>query len=943
LRREASVKLSALTFLIVGTMVLSTSVIGIDMGENPSSNEGPWVKQGMVMDDSGFALGVKYPYVLYHEGIYKMWYSGIYSSLDGEIFYATSPDGVTWTDHGCVLPKPPGTSYVVVPSVLIEGDGTYKMWFSCHDGSYRSRTYLATSNDGINWVNQGLVVDRGPPGSPDSVYVVHAKVFKDGSLYKMYYKAYDDNTVSSIMYATSTDGYSWTKHGVVVDQPPGFTNIGCPLVVKNSPDNYTMWYYGAQGGVIEIYVAYSTDGLTWTPGTLDLAVGAPGELDDEWVFGPSIVIDPVTGNELMYYSGCDGSKTRIFLAEREEAGGSPTVDLSIYDVDISASNGNPGEGETISISATIHGDPGSVQNGSGFITVFSDDFDSEAVGTSLPANWNMDTNFIYQTVEVDDSIAHSNPNSMLLRSKSTNSGRVYADAFGPSSDLTELSCWFYIPDDSRYYAFHVQSTSMNLNWEDILAQIGFDDKNGFVGGVPHGIIYTIDPTPFTQVGHTNGTWAPNIWFKMTVIFDFNNYTFDIFKDGIQILDDCDFFSQQPYLRSLGFYVVAGSNVMWVDDIEVKTYTETTENIYHNATCTVSYYLDSIAEANLIDRQYNVFVPGQGETTVTTNWIAEIPGSHDIIIEVSDVDPPDSDLSNNVASIAIFVENSGTETATATGPQGAHHDPVIEITYDWTETPSAVDLYYSLNAGDTWNYLGTDYSVDGSYYWSPNANPGPKPSKYYWIANAKNGADDVGIPADGTPPEAGPFNWKCWDTCENAPTPLSGSASNWFFVSVPLDISGDLLTVFDDAEYGDGGTTWDYIQWYDASDPSDPWKSYSIYRPTSLNDDVIVDNTMGFWIHLTSNLGDGVLTAGEGTDPVSTTIVLHAGWNLVGYPTLTEGVTISDAFWGSGVDQVDVFDPSDPYMVAQASPSYIMQPGEGYWVHVNSDTTWTVDW
>jgi len=234
-------------------------------------------------------------------------------------------------------------------------------------------------------------------------------------------------------------------------------------------------------------------------------------------------------------------------------------------------------------------------------------------------------------------------------------------------------------------------------------------------------------------------------------------------------------------------------------------------------------------------------------------------------------------------------------------------------------------------------------VDGSYYWTPQSNPGPKPSKYYWIANAKNGADDVGIPANGTPPEAGPFNWKCWDTCGNAPTPLSGSTSNWFFISVPLDISGDLATVFDDTAYGDGGTTWDYIQWYDPTDVSDPWKSYSIYRPDTLNDNVNVDNTMGFWIHLTSNDGDGVLTAGQGTQPVTTTIQLHAGWNLVGYPTQDETRTISDVFWGTGVDHIEVFDPSAPYRLKTVSPSHIMQPGEGYWVHVAADTTWTVDW
>jgi hypothetical protein len=361
----------------------------------------------------------------------------------------------------------------------------------------------------------------------------------------------------------------------------------------------------------------------------------------------------------------------------------------------------------------------------------------------------------------------------------------------------------------------------------------------------------------------------------------------------------------------------------------------------DATCTVSFYLDSIDEVNLIDRQFNVFVPGGGETTVTAIWIAEIPGSHDIIVEVSDVNPTDSDLSNNIASSQIIVEEGcNNATAAATGPQGAHHDPIITLTYDWTEAPEAVDLFYSSNNGDIWHYLGTDYSVDGSFDWEPEANPGPKPSKYWWIANAKNGADDVGIPANGTVPEAGPFNWKTWDVCEDAPMTFNPGGDNWYFVSFPLDVSGDMFTVFDDAEWGDGGTTWDYMQWYDPGEHS--WKSYSIYKPPALNDMPPVDNTMGLWIHLTSNDGDGVLTVGEGVGPASTAVNLYTGWNLVGYPSHTE-VMASDALYGTGADQIMVFNPSAPYRIMEVPQTYVMKPGEGYWIHVPFDTVWTVDW
>lgn len=284
-----------------------------------------------------------------------------------------------------------------------------------------------------------------------------------------------------------------------------------------------------------------------------------------------------------------------------------------------------------------------------------------------------------------------------------------------------------------------------------------------------------------------------------------------------------------------------------------------------------------------------------------------------------------------------------KTATATGPQGAGHDHVITITYDWTENPTEVDLFYSTNHGDSWNYLGTDDTVDGFYDWTPQSNPCPKPQKFYWIANANGGADDVGVPANGTEPEAGPFNWKTFDVMINHGDETTGSAGVWQFISIPLDVNGDALTVLNDTNWGDGGTDWDYVLWYDPSDTINHWKSYYKDWPPEFNHMPNLDNTMGLWIHVTRNTGDGVLTVGEGFVPGSTAITLRAGWNLVGYPSLCTNMTVANALWGTGADIVEIFDPSATYRTRVASSTYLMRPGEGYWVHVPADTAWTVDW
>jgi len=54
------------------------------------------------------------------------------------------------------------------------------------------------------------------------------------------------------------------------------------------------------------------------------------------------------------------------------------------------------------------------------------------------------------------------------------------------------------------------------------------------------------------------------------------------------------------------------------------------------------------------------------------------------------------------------------------------------------------------------------------------------------------------------------------------------------------------------------------------------------------------------------------------------------------------MTVSVALTGTGYDRVEGFQTAVPY-VQQLSDSYVMMPGEGYWVHVPADTLWTVNW
>jgi hypothetical protein len=131
-------------------------------------------------------------------------------------------------------------------------------------------------------------------------------------------------------------------------------------------------------------------------------------------------------------------------------------------------------------------------------------------------------------------------------------------------------------------------------------------------------------------------------------------------------------------------------------------------------------------------------------------------------------------------------------------------------------------------------------------------------------------------------------------------------------------------------------TWDAVKWYDPLDAADPWKTSRVGG--QFNDLTAIDNTIGVWVHVTANC---TLTV-EGAIPATTLIPLHAGWNLVGYPSQTPR-TVADALWGTSADHADAFDPVSPAYISEAGPEYVMAPGNGYWVHVVADCVWTVDW
>jgi hypothetical protein len=102
--------------------------------------------------------------------------------------------GQSWWD---VYPTPVFTEPFANPTVIKE-DHEFKMWFTSR-GDAPGIGY-ATSPDGYTWTKRGLSLPAGPAGSPDSA-VDGATVVRDGAVLKMWYSALGPG--GGIGYATS--------------------------------------------------------------------------------------------------------------------------------------------------------------------------------------------------------------------------------------------------------------------------------------------------------------------------------------------------------------------------------------------------------------------------------------------------------------------------------------------------------------------------------------------------------------------------------------------------------------------------------------------------------------------------------------------------------------------------------------------------------------------
>ncbi len=239
----------------------ASSTDGITWAKNPSN---PVLTPG---PSGTWDERVGEPSVIIQNGIYKMWYWGRRADGIRQTGYATSPDGITWTKYAgnpVLRVGGPGSWDELeagTPFVLYQ-NGVYKMWYTGQDSALRYAIGYATSLDGINWTKYGSnPILVGTPETWDEGGVLAGKIYFDGVTYRMWYFGKDNVGTDRIGYATSPDGITWTKYSgnPVLDRGSSGAwdsdLVSWPTVLlENSV--YKMWYCGIRSG--EGSIGYAT-------------------------------------------------------------------------------------------------------------------------------------------------------------------------------------------------------------------------------------------------------------------------------------------------------------------------------------------------------------------------------------------------------------------------------------------------------------------------------------------------------------------------------------------------------------------------------------------------------------------------------------------------------------------------------------------------------------
>ncbi len=544
-------------------------------------------------------------------------------------------------------------------------------------------------------------------------------------------------------------------------------------------------------------------------------------------------------------------------------------------------------------------------------------------------------------IRVSNLVSHSAPNSLRFQEyNSGGSGFIGADQLGAGiGAIGNFSFWFYSTENWGGQTW----TLADMNGGATMTVFSMGVNLATLEGIP-GETHFVD---YDGTGNwiINGpTYNANEWHQIGIDYDCLNtshsgstgtffYTWDggpqqgpygmIGAAGYLDFLVCDGGATDTYGDffyddfSLSLYAVPGpptadagpdqtvpQHTLLLFDGSASTDDDGITNYWWNFTDGVPKTLTGVAPTYTFDNE---------SVYIVTLTVRDTMGQEDqdtMIVSVTDGDPPVADAGQDqevLPSDMVFFDGSGSYDPGHLG------EPIINGIANWT-----------------WTF------DDGT---GPQTLYDPNPIHQFDIP----GSFLVTLTVSDAAPAPGP--WTDTDTMYvniseyfNIDITESMLSGGWILISFPNKVEGHPFTIIvdqvDEIGSGIGYVQWDIVQWYDPlSAPRTEWKTTSTFKPPSLNTFNYVNNTMGFWIHIT-DFGDGNLSI---AGPIATSgewvgIPTYIGWNLIGWPSPGGSMLMDDLLIGSNCDIVCVYDSSAPYGIREAITSIeFFEPGHGYWL------------
>jgi sucrose-6-phosphate hydrolase SacC (GH32 family) len=272
-----------------------------------------------IYDENG-AKNVRWVVVQYQAPTYYLYYSHSGGDTDG--YYATSNDGLHFTYQGYSLRRDssPGAwdgGYIEIHTVFKYDATRWIMYYCGNPTQGYWHIGCAFSTNLITWTKYS-----GNPILGDSPTAADPCVVKTSAgKYLMYYASYDSRSTWQIALATSNDGLSWSRYGVVLTYKPGtwYDYYVAPTGVMELNGKILLMVIGkASGGTNQngLFESPNLDGTSFQESSTSPSPcipTVPGTWESQIVAHSDFEI--VNGVTYIYYDAYDGVNWQLGRAQ----------------------------------------------------------------------------------------------------------------------------------------------------------------------------------------------------------------------------------------------------------------------------------------------------------------------------------------------------------------------------------------------------------------------------------------------------------------------------------------------------------------------------------------------------------------------------------------------------------------------------------------------------